>query len=243
MKEIIDNNQLNLENKIENELDNNIEQKRFLETALGKTINTGVDIGIRALLPDFIEEQVIDLKDNLLNYGLKDGIQKTVSDAINFGKSAIGIVTGNFESISQAQEAVKSGGIIDSMSNLLDCVIDKAKQGGFIKSDVARTLKQGKNSILTSVEKNIENTFTEQIEALDSIEKYINNWKDYFNNKDIEGMEKEFRKIEKQIEKLMPIEKTISDVRTIENLHNLIKNNGNDFNLTEEQIQLAEKLK
>ena len=32
------------------------EQKSFLETTLGKTINAGLDIGIRALLPDFIDE-------------------------------------------------------------------------------------------------------------------------------------------------------------------------------------------
>jgi len=56
-------------------------------------------------------------------------------------------------------------------------------------------------------------------------------------------MDKEYKKIEKEINNLIPIEKTISDVRTIENLHNLIKNNGQDFNLTQEQLELAEKLK
>ena len=55
-------------------------------------------------------------------------------------------------------------------------------------------------------------------------------------------MEKEYKKIEKEINNLIPIEKTISDVRTIENLHNLIKNNGQDFDLTREQLELAEKL-
>lgn len=239
MEKIIENNQLNLENNINND----IEQKKFLETTLGKTINTGIDIGIRTLLPDFIEEQVIDLKDNLLNYGLKDGIKKTISDAIDFGKSAIGVVTGNFESISQAHDAVKSGGIIDSMSNLLDSVINRAKQSGLIKANIASTLKQGKNSILNNVEKNIEKTFTDQMEILNSTEKYVNNWKDYFNNKNFEGMEREYKKIENQIKNLIPIEKIISDVKTIENLHNLIKNNGYDFNLTQDQIELAQMLK
>ena len=77
-------------NKIENELNNEItnknEQTNFLETTLGKTINTAIDIGIRALLPDFIDEQVINIKDNLLEYGLKDGITQTIDDAINLGK-------------------------------------------------------------------------------------------------------------------------------------------------------------
>ena len=58
-----------------------------------------------------------NLKDNLINYGLKDGIKKSIDDAINIGKSTIGIVTGNFENINQVQNAIKTGGIIDNVSN------------------------------------------------------------------------------------------------------------------------------
>ena len=235
-------NNLNNTIEINNNIKNELEQKNFLETTLGKTINTGIDIGIRALLPDYIEEQVIDLKDNLIKYGLKDGIKKSIDDALNVGKSAIGIVTGNFENISQVQEAIKSGGIIDNVSNLLDDVINKVYKKGLINSTVAKTIKQGKNSILNNVEKNIENTFKKQINSIEYIEKYINNWKKCFNNKDFEGMEKEYKKIKIDFNNLIPIEKTISDVRTIVNLHNLTKNNGQDFNLTQEQIELAEKL-
>lgn len=237
-----------MENNLTNnlEINNNIEiekqQQNFLETTLGKTIDTGIDIGIRAVLPDFIEEQIIDLKDNLIKYGLKDGIKKSIDDAINIGKSAIGIVTGNFEDISQMQEAIKNGGIIDNVSGILDNVINKVYSKGLINSTVAKTIKQGKNSILNNVEKNIENTFDNQIKSLSYTEKYINNWKNYFANKDFSGMEKEYKKIKTEINYLAPIEKMLNEARTIENLHNLIKNNGQDFNLTKEQIELAEKL-
>ena len=237
MEKILNNN-IDINNNLE--LEKN--QKNFLETTLGKTINTGIDIGIRAVLPDFIEEQIIDLKDNLIKYVLKDGIKKSIDDAINIGKSAIGIVSGNFENISQMQEAIKSGGIIDNVSSLLDTVINKVQSNGLINSTVARTIKQGKNSILNNVEKNIENTFNNQIKALNYTEKYIENWKNYFENKNFNGIEKEYIKINKEINNLVPIEKMISEARTIQNLHNLIKNNGQDFNLTQEQMELAEKL-
>lgn len=235
----------NLKNDInlENNLEQGQAQNKFLETTLGKTINTGIDIGIRAILPDYIEEQIIDLKDNLFNYGLKDGIKKSINDAINIGKSAIGIVTGNFENISQAQTAIKNGGLIDNVSDLLDGIINKVQKEGLINSTIAKTIKQGKNIILNNVEKNIENTFNNQIKSLDYTQKYINNWKEYFNSQNFEGMEKEYKKIEKEINNLIPIEKTINEVRTIENLHNLIKNNGQDFNLSVEQLELAQKLK
>ena len=39
------------------------------------------------------------------------------------------------------------------------------------------------------------------------------------------------------------IEKTINEAKTIMTLHNLIKNNGQNFNLSKEQLELAEKLK
>lgn len=238
MENILEN-----EIKLENNLVNEKEQNNFLETTLGKTINTGIDIGIRALLPDYIEEQIIDLKDNLMKYGLKDGIKKSIDDAINVGKSTIGIVTGKFDNISQMQEAVKNGGIIDNVSYLLDDVINKVKNAGLINSTIANTIKKGKNSILNNVEKNIENNFNNQIKSLNYTEKYINNWKEFYKNKDFNGMEKEYNKIEKEIKNLAPIEKIIDNVKTIENLHTLIKNNGQDFNLTQEEIELAEKLK
>lgn len=228
--------------EMNNELINENTQKTFLESTLGKTINTAVDIGIRALLPDFLDDQIINIKDNLLNYGLKDGITKTIDDAIDLGKSAIGIVTGNFENVSQMQNAVKTGGLIDGISSLLDTVVDKVKNAGLINNTVAKTIKQGKNTILNNVENNIEKTFTRQSESIEYTNKYINNWKKYYQNKDFNGMEKEYNKIKKELKNLVPIEKTINEAKIIKNLHNLIKNNGQDFNLSKEQLELAEKL-
>ena len=91
--------------------------------------------------------------------------------------------------------------------------------------------------------RHLENNFNNQIKSLNYTEKYINNWKEFYKNKDFNGMEKEYNKIEKEIENLAPIEKIIDNVKTIENLHTLIKNNGKDFNLTQEEIELSEKLK
>lgn len=233
---------LEKEIKIENKLINENEQKNFLETTLGKTINTAIDLGIRALLPDFIDEQLINVKNNLINYGLKDGIQESVSDAIDLGKSAIGIITGNFENVSQMQQAVKTGGLIDGISSLLDNVVDKVRKAGLIDSAVARTIKQGKNVILNNVENNIETTFNKQYEAIEYINKYINNWKNYFERKDFLGMEKEYKKIKKQLKNIVPIEKTINNAKEVETLHELIKNNGHNFNLSQEQIELVKKL-
>ena len=236
-------NQLNNEKNINNNIEIEKDQKNFLETTIGKIVNTGLDIGIRALLPDFIDEQVINLKDNLFEYGFKEGITKTIDDTIDLGKSAIGIFTGNFENIEQMQSAVQTGGLIDGLSDLLDTVVGKVSQKGLINSNVANILTQGKNIILDNVQSNIEKTFSEQLTNSNKMNQYINEWKNAFENKDFNVMEKQYKKIEKELKELAPIENTINQARTIENLHNLIKNNGQNFNLTKEQLELAEKLK
>ena len=234
----------NLENKVEvsNEITNEKEQQNFLETTLGKTINFGLDIGIRALLPDFIEEQVINLKDNLFNYGFKDGIKMTIDNAIDIGKSAIGIFTGNFESVSQMQEAVKTGGLIDGVSGLLDTVFEKVQKAGVLDSKIINILSQGKDIILNNVESNIEKNFSTQIQNIENVENYIEEWNKYYQNQDFEGMEKQYNRMEKVLKDLAPIENVLNKAREIETLHNLIKNNGQNFNLSREELELAQKL-
>ena len=238
----MDINELEKNNNLENDIKQEKNQKNFLETALGKTINFAIDIGIRAILPDFIEEQVINLKDNLLENGLNEGIKKTIDDAIDLGKSTIGIVTGDFENITQMQDAIKNGGIIDGISSLLDTVVNQLNKKNIINYSVANTILKSKDIILNNVENNIEKTFNNQIESIEKTNSYINNWKEFYNKKDFEGMEKEYSKLENELNKLVPIENLLKEARTVENLHNLIKNNGHDFNLTQEQIELSNKL-
>ena len=232
--------QLELENNFNNSLE--IKQNNFLQSALGKAINNGINIGLRYLLPNWAEDKVIELKDNLLNYGLKIGISKTIQSVIDTGKSAIGIVTGNFENVNQINEAVKNGGILDSVSEIFDSVLNKIYSSGKLNDTTLNLIKNGKNSILNNVEKNIESTLTTQITSSQRMEKYINSWKEYFQNKDFPGMDKEYKNIKTELKQLVPIENTINSARSIELLHNLIINNGQDFKLTQEEIELANKL-
>ena len=53
---------------------------------------------------------------------------------------------------------------------------------------------------------------------------------------------KEYRKINEKLKELMPFETALKQARQIENLHKIIKNNGGDFNLTQEQIELSKML-
>ncbi len=228
-----------LENNLIQENNLEKEQKNFLETNLGKVVNTGLDIGIRALLPDIIEEQVIDVKDAILQNGFKEGVKQAIDSAIDLGKSVIGIFTGNFETVGQAQNAIKNGGIIDGISDSLDFVLDKVANAGNISNGLIQTIKKGKDVVLDSISNKIESNFNEQLDAAEKLQKYSNNWKEYFSNKDFEGMEKEYQKMKEKLKLIIPLENTLTEARTIENLHQLIKNNNKSFNLTEEQLELV----
>lgn len=234
--------ELVLENNVDNSLTNEEEQKNFLETNIGKAVNTGLNIGLRYLLPDLIEDEVIDIKDSIIQNGLKDGIKTAVDSAINLGKSALGIVTGNFENVNQMQTAVKTGGIIDSVSDVIDTTIDKVVDSGKLNYSVANTIKSGKNAILNNVTKNIESEFENQVNNIEYLNKYTEQWKEYFNNKDFDGMQREYEKIRTRMKEIAPIEKVINTARTVENLHTLIKNNGKNFELTQEEMELANML-
>ena len=194
------------------------------------------------LLPDVIEDGIIEVKDSLLKEGLKEGINTAINGAIDLGKSIKGIFTGNFENVTQARDAIKSGGIIDGISDVLDSVIDKTKEKGIIDNNIASIIENGKDSLLNNISSKIEAEFTKQIEMVDELDKNEEKWKESFNNKDFNGMEEVFEKIEKNLQEVLPIENIIKEARTIENLHNLIKNNGQNFDLSDEEIELANML-
>ena len=231
----------NLQNNA-NEIVTEKEQNSFLESTLGKVVNSALDVGLRMILPDFVEDGVVEIKDALLQGGLKEGINTAIEGAINLGKSVMGIFTGKFEDISQARDAIKSGGIIDGVSEVLDKVIEKTTSSGILDNNIANLISNGKDAIMDSVSNNIENEFMKQINSSEKLAKYEDDWKEYFNNKNFEGMQREYEKIKEKLKELLPIENTIKEARTIENLHNLIKNNGQNFNLTEEQLELAKML-
>lgn len=229
-------------NLIQSNLEIKKNQNTFLNSTIGKIINGGLNTGIRALLPNIIEDQVIEIKDAILQNGFKAGIKEAIDSAINLGKSVQGIVTGKFENISQARTAIKTGGIIDTVSDLLNTAVNTSVKNNLIPSSIGTIIKKGKNVILDTIEANIENNFNGQLKSLEYLSKYENNWKEYYKSQDFVGMEREYNKIKTTLKNILPMEQTIKEARQIENIHILIKSRGQDFNLTKEELELSKRL-
>ena len=216
------------------------QQNSFLQSSLWKTINSGLDVGIKALLPDFLEDTVIGIKDALVNNGLQGGIQKAISLAKEVTCS--GVIRNAYENITQAYNALKSGNLIGEVGEAVTSSIDKATKNNEISADVSITLTNGTQTLMKSIEANIKESFKDQLNSLEKLNKYNNNWRECFEKRDFTGMEKEYKKIENALNKVMPTENTIKQARIIENLHTLIKNNNKNFDVSDEQIELAKKL-
>lgn len=233
------------QNNLNNEIDYNVtseKQNGFLQSTIGKVINTGINIGLRALLPNVIEDQVIEIKDTIIKEGFKEGLNKTVESAVNLGKSAVGILTGKFDNVSQIQTAIEKGGMLDTISNGIDFGLKVARETGALPKDIANAIKSGKNIIVNNIESNIENTLTAQIKGIEKVNKYIENWNTYYREQNFYKMELEYDKIRERLKDLVPIEETLKRAHQVENLHKLIKSKGKDFNLSSEEIELAKKL-
>ena len=81
----------------------------------------------------------------------------------------------------------------------------------------------------------------EQVDGVEKVGKYIDNWTNYLEQKDLTGMNREYSKIKKKLENLVPIENTLkTSKRRIENVQTLIKNKGNSLeNISEDELKLA----
>lgn len=244
MNNFLERIDLNSGNNLINNISKKIEelQKDYLNSNLKNVIDSAINIGIKTVLPDFVEDQAIEIKDTILNEGIKEGINSLINSSMELGKTAIGIFTGNFENISQIQMAVEKGGLIDGLSDILDFAIKTAQDNKLIDKNMAKTLKSGKNQILKTIDNSIENNINDQLKSVNKINTYTQNWNEAYKNKDFDSMEKEYKKIEKGMEKIIPLENLIKDVRKIENVHNLIKNNGGNFNITSIEKALVESL-
>lgn len=95
---------MNLENTINNAKDVIVDftqkvnelQTEFMQSNLYKIINNGLDFSLRMVLPDFIENDIIEIKDIMFENGLYDGVNECVSRIKEFGKTVLGLATRQF---------------------------------------------------------------------------------------------------------------------------------------------------
>lgn len=217
-------------------------QNKFLNSYIGETVNNVVDIALKSVLPDAIEDQVVDIKNAFLENGFSEGINTIIDTIKDYGKSALGIVSGNFENIEQLKMAIKSGGVIPTFSKILDSTINVVQESGIISKGTAKSIKKIKNDLLKVTKNNLSETLKEQEKYNSKLELYNKNWKEAYENRNLKAMEKAFKKIQEYMEKVMPTEEIYKEGQFIENVHNRIINKNEKIELSENELNLAASL-
>ena len=251
-KEIKENNEL-INSKIQNDaLENGLtieqvneltkEEQSFFETTFGKIINSGVDIGIKAIFRNFIENELIDIKNAIIIYGFKEGVNEAISSCKDIGNSFKGIFTGKFENVDQINIAVKKGGLIDSVSKVIDNSLKIAVESDLLDKNVSKIIKSGKNILLESVSSSIEDGVKEQVKNVEKLKEHSDKWQKAFEAKDFSQMKKSYTFVKKYSERVMPIEDVINKSNEIENIQKLIENNGGKFDIEDVKLELAKVL-
>ena len=226
------NNELSIENK-----DNILsKQNNALSEILNNVINWSIDAGLKYILPDSIENDVIKIKNDLLNGNAAQKIIDTIGSVINLGKEKLNNEKKEILNTEDIKKVLKNPDTIKLISDTVEIILNNRD------INIQNKERSNKKIIEKNVENNLNNQLESQINSINKIENYKNEWYKNYENKDFEMMNKEYKNIKKELKNIVPIEKLIKETRKIENLNQLIKSKGGDFNITKEELELANKL-
>jgi len=70
----------------------------------------------------------------------------------------------------------------------------------------------------------------------------MDKWEKYYKEENFKGMERELKKIKKELEEFIPFEETIEKAEKIENINNLIKSKDGKFELSDTENELIKRI-
>lgn len=224
-----ENNNINLNN---NNLEKN--QETAISNIFNKVINWAIDTGIRYFLPNSIEDEVIKIKDNLLNGNIKNKINQSIENIINNDKNKLNNKQ-EIKNINDLEKILKNPDTIKMLTETVEKILDNKNLN--INSE-----KLNNNLIIKNIENSLDTELQKQINSLNKLETYSQEWKKYYGIKDFQLMNNTYKNIKKELKNIVPLENIIKECRRIENLNELIKSKGGDFNITKEELELANRL-
>ena len=225
------------------ELAENLPQTKNIKIDIGNIANAGLEFGLRTILPDFIEDDVIEIKDTFIEEGFIDGVQSIIDKAEDIGKSITGKFTGRFETVEQIKRLIQKDGILEYTSDIIDNILKKMLSKKIISKSTYNLIRTGKKEIVNSLEDQLDGYYKIDEYNVEELEKYCNEWKESYNKKDYQSMQSAMKKINKRLEKNKMIETTINQARNIEKIQEYIDKKGSIDNLSEKEKELLEKIK
>lgn len=217
-------------------------QKLNINPAIPRAANAALDLGLKAILPDFIENDIIEIKDAFIQNGFVAGLEESKEKAEEVYKSIKGIFSGDFDSVGEIKRLIQKNGILDTASMLVDKITKILVDKKIITKSTYNLIKAGKKEILEVLGGELNNYYKIDEYDLEKLQTQIQDWKESYKNNDYESMEKNAKKITQTLEKSNALEKILNQARTIEKAQKYIIQKVTIENLTKNEKKIIESI-
>lgn len=245
LETVLDNSKKVIEN-LQNTLNEQLEKvDNFFETKFGQIIDNAIDFGLKEILPDSIENEVIEVKNSLIEGGIQEGITKAIEVSVEKGKELLGINENTYNTIEDIKNVIKEGNLKEGISKVIDETIDKIQDWGLINENMANLIKNGKDIILNETGKKIEVELENQENILSDLDESCSKWENALEKGySFNTLTKHYKNVIKELEDAAPLKETIQKAVEIKNQYELIKSkyeDGDELTLSDEEKELCKK--
>ena len=224
---------LSLNNFKNNSLEGN---SKNIINSIGEAFKNAINKGTEKLsFPDGMEKTVKEALDKI---DLKEIGGKAAETALKTGMQALGMKSSLFQSVKGVFKAIQEGDLKGGLSSGLNAAIDLAKM-----PKVAKTIvKEGKDLILEqTMGDELKNVMKAQQNTVSRINKKCNQMEEAFKNNDDKTLDRVYKSLKNDMEKVMPIQNVLNKGNEIMNRYELYKSKGTT-ELTNVEQELIKKL-
>ena len=226
---------LNLELNKGDELVITREAKNIFENVSDAFSNTINKIGDFINIPEKYKENV---KEQFEKFDVKEIASSAAEVALRSGMKSLGMKVSTFDNIKDLYDAIKEGDLKKGISEGIDIALSCVKIPGSVKN----AIQSGKTLILDKAfDDELKTVMEKQKNTISRIDKKCKQLEEALKENDVKTINKVSKTLKNDLEKVFPIENTISRGRRILNECELYKNKGEKI-ITEAEKELCSKL-
>jgi len=109
-------------------------------------VNRGIDIGIRLVFPDFLEDGIREVKDSLIQDGFGAALRTAVDQTLQLGRQALDFAIRGFRNTPEAIQLLDNGMLQNNIAKTVDEAITKMGSNRDINPEIAKKMLERKTN-------------------------------------------------------------------------------------------------